>query len=146
MPLIIAAPGMKKNIKTECFAEYVDIYPTLLDMCGFEITSKLHGKSLMSVLKEPSVNVQEQAFSVCPSYRASRTDSIQSILGYSVRTKDFRYTEWIRISTGELQDRELYDYRADSQGNNNVADDEKYIAELPKLAGAISNFREKYGN
>ncbi len=144
--LIIAAPGMKKNVKTDSFAEYVDIFPTLADLCGFEVPAHLHGKSLVPVLKKPCASVQGQAFSVWPSYRASRTDSTQSILGYSVRTKDFRYTEWIKIGTGELLDRELYDHRTDPQENKNVVDDEKYRAELPGLAGSISNFREKYDN
>ncbi len=145
-PLIISAPDIRKNVKTAAFAEYVDVFPTLADLCGFEIPSHLNGKSLLPVLKDPSSSVQEQAFSIWPSYRSSRTDESKTVLGYSVRTKKYRYTEWIRIDSGKLMDRELYDHVADPEENKNVVNEEKYKDDLPELSDLIKNFREKTEN
>ena len=146
IPLIINAPKFKRNVKTKAFAEYVDLFPTLVDLCGFEIPSQLQGKSLVPVLKDPSANVKEQAFSVWPSYRAPRNDPEKAILGFSVRTQKFRYTEWIQIHTGELLDRELYDHELDPMENKNEIDNENYRTELPKLSALIKDFRQKNEN
>lgn len=146
VPLIIHAPGLKKNVKTTAFAEYVDLFPTLVDLCGFEIPSNLQGKSLVPVLKNPASSVKKQAFSVWPSYKASRTEPGEAILGYSVRTQKFRYTEWIRIDSRKLLDRELYDHEVDPMENKNVLDDEKYAAVPPELSSLIKDFREKVEN
>ena len=146
VPLIIDAPGLKKNVKTSAFAEYVDLFPTLVDLCGFEIPSHLQGKSLVPILKDPSSSVKEQAFSVWPSYRASRNNLEKAVLGFSVRTEKYRYTEWIRINSGELLDRELYDHELDPMENKNVINEEKYSTLLPDLSTLIQNFRKKYEN
>lgn len=144
VPLIIDAPGFKKNIKTPAFAEYVDLFPTLAELCGFEIPFQLQGESLVPVLKDPSAKVKDQAFSVWPSYKASRTNPEKAILGFSVRTEKFRYTEWIQIHSGKLLDRELYDHEQDPSENKNVIDVQKYSKFLPELSALIQDFRKKY--
>ena len=43
-------------------------------------------------------------------------------MGYAVRTKDNRYVEWRRNSTGEILSRELYDHSNDSLEMITLAD------------------------
>ncbi len=144
VPMIISAPGMQQNVKTSSFAGFVDIFPTLADLCGLEIPGQLHGKSLVPVLEDPAALVKDHAYSVWPSYRASRTNPEEAILGFSFRTDQFRYTEWVRLHSGELLDRELYDHETDPAENENVIDDQQYADELPGLENKIDFYRENY--
>ncbi len=146
VPMIIAAPGMKRNVKTSSFAEYVDIYPTLADLCGLKVPEHLHGKSLRPILANPEESIRDHAFSIWPSYKGDRTDKEKVILGYSVRTDKYRYTEWIHVYSGEQLDHELYDHTNDYDENKNVISDEKYAADLPALEALIRNFRDRWQN
>ena len=145
-PLIISAPNIKKNVKTNALAEYVDVFPTLVDLCGFEIPVHLQGESLLPVLTDPDSSVKEQAFSIWPSYRGASNDKSKKVIGYSVRTPKYRYTEWIRIDSGEVMDRDLFDHATDPDENRNVVNDKKYEDEVPKLSELIKDFRERTEN
>jgi iduronate 2-sulfatase len=146
VPMIIAAPGMKQKVKSSSFAEFVDIFPTLADLCGLEIPQQLHGRSLVPVLANPEESVRDHAFSIWPSYRGNRTNKEKAILGYSVRTDYYRYTEWINVHSGELLDRELYDHLNDPAENKNVISNERYAEQLPALEALIQNYRDNYQN
>jgi iduronate 2-sulfatase len=146
VPVIIAAPGMKQNVKSTSFAEFVDVFPTLADLCGLEIPQQLHGRSLVPVLTDPAESVRDHAFSIWPSYRANRRDSEKAILGYSVRTNNYRYTEWIHAHSDELLDRELYNHINDPSENKNVISDEQYAEDLPALEALLQNYRDNYQN
>ncbi len=141
VPLIIAAPGYKRNVRTASFAEFVDLFPTLADLCGMDVPDHLHGKSLVPVLQDPSTSVKDQAFSVYPA--GSRENEEKVILGYSVRTDRFRYTEWRYKVSGEILDRELYDH-ASSGENVNVVNNPNYAPFLPELQAKISQFSSTY--
>lgn len=145
-PLIISAPNIRQNVKTNALAEYVDVFPTLVDLCGFEVPVHLQGQSLFPVLSDPDSSVKEQAFSIWPSYRGASNDKSKKVIGYSVRTQKYRYTEWIRIDSGEVMERELFDHNVDPEENRNVVDNEKYEDELPELSELIKDFRERTEN
>jgi arylsulfatase A-like enzyme len=81
-PLIVSVPG-NENAGSACPAivEFVDIYPTLTDLCNLELPPKLHGRSLRSLLDNPRGPGRTAAFSwYCD--------------GISVRTSRWRYTAW----------------------------------------------------
>ena len=42
-------------------------------------------------------------------------------MGYTIKTDDFRYTEWQSRDTGEVKARELYNHRKDAAENVNAA-------------------------
>ena len=56
------------------------------------------------------------------------------VMGYSMRTKRFRYTEWKNRKTGEVLDRELYDHETDPQENLNAVSQPKYGKDVGRLA------------
>lgn len=144
VPMILSAPGVQQNVKTASFAEFIDIFPTLADLCGLEVPEHLHGQSLVPVLKDPAARVKDHAFSIWPSYRAPRTDADKAILGFSVRTDQFRYTEWINVGSGELLDKELYDHYIDPLENKNVIDDDQYQPNLAELEQLIKDYLSNY--
>jgi iduronate 2-sulfatase len=42
-------------------------------------------------------------------------------MGFSIQTDRYRYTEWIKGSTGELLDRDLFDHEKDPDENVNIS-------------------------
>ena len=126
-PLIISAPHQKNpGAKVDALAEFVDIYPTLCDLAALPKPSGLEGTSLAPVMRNPKRNVKRAAFSQIP--RA------QNVMGYTMRTDRYRYTEWIK--DGKLNvGTELYDYKADPQGNVNIASQPENKQLVDKLAG-----------
>jgi iduronate 2-sulfatase len=125
-PLLIAAPGLNTAGKsTESLVEFVDVYPTLADLCGLPMPDHLEGTSLVSVLRDPTQSVKDAAFSQYP-----RTASGKKLMGYTMRTDRYRLTRWIRtdspggaakMDAADVDAVELYDHQADPQENTNIA-------------------------
>lgn len=111
-PLIFRVPGMEGGKKLEAFAEFVDIYPTLVDVCGLPVPDGLEGISLVPLFKNPDRPWKKAAFSQYPRGKA---------MGYSMRTDRYRYTEWLTRDKGELVATELYDHLEDPDENVNLA-------------------------
>ena len=126
-PLIISAPGQKnRGAKTDALAEFVDIYPTICDLAGVPKPATLEGTSLVPVMDNPKRSWKSAAFSQYP--RAGR------VMGYSMRTDRYRYTEWQKQDSDPVGI-ELYDYRTDPLGNVNVAalpENKELVAKLSK--------------
>ena len=119
-PLIVSIPGQQRT-ETDGFAELVDIYPTLCDACQLPILSQLEGLSLMPLIEQPTRRWKTAAFS-----QLSRSGT----KGYSIRTEQYRYTEW--GYKGKLG-RELYDYDVDPDETVNIVDypeNEELVAHL----------------
>jgi arylsulfatase A-like enzyme len=138
VPLIFAAPGVRgAGRSTNALAEFVDIYPTLCDLAGLPRPEHLQGTSLVPVLDDVESKVKSAAFSQYP-----RNHNRRRLMGYSMRTDHWRYTEWIDRKTREPVARELYDHRTDRGERENVAPAEhnevlvgRLSAQLAKGAG-----------
>ncbi|MBI1346858.1 sulfatase-like hydrolase/transferase [bacterium] len=119
-PLIIAVPGLKTaGQQTESLAEFVDIYPTLAELCGLPLPKHLEGTSLVRVLHDPAAIAKTVAFSQYP-----RAFQGTALMGYSMRTDRYRFTRWVeRNNPKQLVSVELYDHQTDPQENTNIAND-----------------------
>ncbi len=121
VPLIIAGPGVKAaGESTTSFAEMIDFYPTLAELCGLTPPKSISGVSLVPVLND-----------VAAQPRASALTQLEN--GYSLRTPRYRYTEW--GENGELGT-ELYDHETDPAEMVNLAnskDHAKVVEELSPL-------------
>ncbi|MBN2021682.1 MAG: sulfatase [Pirellulales bacterium] len=130
VPLILSAPGRKHpGARTDALAEFVDIYPTLCELCDLPIPENLEGASLAPVMNEPARPWKKAAFSQYPRAGAR--------MGHTMRTDRYRYTEWRRGD--KIVARELYDYQTDPEGNVNVArdpDNKELVAGLSRQLAA----------
>lgn len=95
--------------------EFLDLYPTLADLCGLrEVPSGLHGKSLRPLLENPRAPWDRPAVT-----QVHRNRQGEAVRGYSIRTERHRYTMWDGGREGE----ELYDYPRDPRELKNLARD-----------------------
>ncbi len=128
-PLIIDAPGYKNGQRSNSLVEFVDVYPTLAELCGFTVPKHCEGVSLIPLLKNPKAKFKAAAFSQYPRKNG--------IMGYTMKTHRYRYTEWRNMKTGKIEARELYDHKKDSQENENVINKPEYADTIKKMKQLI---------
>lgn len=124
-PLLVAAPKMKRGATANGITEFVDLYPTLIDLAGFTAPHKMEGTSFKALLRNPNGKGKAAAFTV----RGNGKNQ-----GRTVRTDRWRYTEWNNGNSGA----ELYDHRNDPGEYHNLANDAKYANEVKKLKALLN--------
>jgi iduronate 2-sulfatase len=131
-PLIIKAPWSKGN-KTQNLVEFVDIYPTIVDLVGLEIPEHCEGKSIVTLMKNPDVKWQNEVFAWWRN-------------GLTIRTQQYQYTEWMNEKTLERQARMLFDHSVDPEENVNVAEAPEYREVADSLSARIRQWWNEYPN
>ena len=116
-PLIIRAPELSGNGRPcHRIVEFVDIFPTLVDLVKLKHDQKLSGRTLVPLLKNPSLEWNGNAVTQILRPADDRLD--QPVMGISIRTHRWRYTEW---GEGGRYGKELYDYQSDPGEFTNLA-------------------------
>jgi arylsulfatase A-like enzyme len=114
--LICALPSQKTAGRaTSGIVEFVDIYPTLVDLCGLappKDADGLEGTSFAPLIENPDRPWKTAAFSEYPK---------ENFLGRAMVTDRYRYVEWTNRRTGQVEARELYDHQTDPAENQNIA-------------------------
>ena len=148
VPLIIKAKGFTPNTKPITQSELVDVFPTLCQLAGIKTPNYLDGVSLVPAIKKPTTELRQYAFSQYP--RAN------GVMGYSIRTKRYRYTAWFGdnytaekpYEIAKIKVDEMYDYDVDPLETKNVVNEVSYkIAadEMKKLfEQAMKREHEQY--
>jgi iduronate 2-sulfatase len=126
VPLIIYDPR-KRHVGGSCQAivESLDLYPTLVDLCGLPAPPNIHGRSLAQLLDDPRKNWDRPAVTVMLRY---------GFLAKSIRTPRWRYTEWADGSRGA----ELYDHDRDPYELKNLIAESRYASEAAELKKQLS--------
>lgn len=138
VPLLIDAPGFDSGKRTDGLVELLDLYPTLADLCDLEAPADLEGASLVPLLEDPSAVIKPVALTQTPRPNYPRGKDPE-VMGYSVRSPGFRYTEWREFASGKVRARELYDHRSDPGETRNVIGDSSHAAEVERLAGDLAS-------
>ncbi len=112
VPLIFAGPGVKGGQRCMQPAELLDIYPTLIDLCGLTKRKDLEGISLVPQLKQASAKRDRPAI----------TSHNQG--NHGIRSERYRY---IRYMDGA---EEFYDHQNDPNEWTNQANNPKYAEQI----------------
>ncbi|MFQ6082760.1 MAG: sulfatase [Methanosarcinales archaeon] len=126
IPMMIRYPKMfPQNYVVEDLIQTVDIVPTILETLNIKIPDGIHGKSLLSVLKETDeIKKRRFAFSLQFSYR-------------SIRDKNWKYFRNLENGIEEL-----YNIKNDPNELNDIAGDKQDI--LSQLSKTLNVYIQKY--
>ncbi|MEM9157577.1 MAG: sulfatase [Verrucomicrobiota bacterium] len=120
VPFILVDPrNENKGQSSDARVELIDLYPSLVDMASLPIPETVEGQSLAPLLTNAQAWNSKDTVAYSQFHRAGNQ-------GYSVRTQDFRYTEWRSVKTGKIVAQELYDHRRDPDENRNVVHSPEY--------------------
>ncbi len=115
-PLIIRSPFIRsKGSPCRRVVEFVDIYPTLIALANLPPRAGLAGRSLKPLLVDPLA--AWEGYAVTQVLRPADNRLSSPVMGCSIRTDRYRYTEWGETKQGI----ELYDHQADPEEFNNLA-------------------------
>ncbi|ELT90471.1 hypothetical protein CAPTEDRAFT_197493 [Capitella teleta] len=143
-PFMVSVPGLTDDsIISNEMVEFVDLFPTLVEAAGLgglevcpddstDIPLCVEGSSLMPLItNNASVPWKDIAFS---QYPRTRRSTKKGVMGYSMTTQQYRYTEWKKFIPTTNEPRwnvnysiELYDLTSDPDENHNVAEDSAYL-------------------
>lgn len=116
-PLMIVAPGVTKpNSVCRRTVDFMDVYPTLAELCDLPLPKHLEGRSLRPLLADPDAAWER------PAITTHGKDN------HAVRTERFRY---IRYADGG---EELYDHQSDPHEWRNLAADPAQADTKARLA------------
>ncbi len=123
-PLLIIDPRMETGGQASPrVVQHLDIYPTLVDLCGLPQPAWLEGTSLTPLLRDPAAPWDRPAYTV---------QTRNWFLGRSVRTERWRYTEWDGGRRGSM----LFNHDRDPHEIHNLAADPAYadtVRQMRKL-------------
>ncbi|CAG9090530.1 unnamed protein product [Plutella xylostella] len=162
VPLVINAPGIEPKEITAP-VELIDIFPTLVDIAfGDENIPKcrdsdeknelcFEGKSLLPLIDDEQSPDDYVAMSQYPRpsvYPERNSDKPRlkdiKIMGYSIRTRTLRYTEWISFNSTCLHKNwknnygiELYNHTTDPTESKNLYLDPYYLDTRKELSALL---------
>lgn len=128
VPLIVVCPGQTEG-SGRCARPVglIDVYPTLLEMCGLPARSENDGMSLVPLLDNPRDASWRHA--ILTTYAKGC---------HALRSKDFRYIRY------ENSAEELYDHRSDDSEWTNLAGDPSYEDVLDEFRAQLPDVDAQY--
>jgi iduronate 2-sulfatase len=137
------AAGVKPGTVIDRLVEFVDLYPTLNELAGFEPADYLEGLSTVPLMKNPDQDWKRAVFSQKVLYTTPNGSRGE---GYSVRTDQFRYTEfrsdWAPnrgAREGELLGAQLFDLNADPDETTNLVNRPEYKELIRELSALLAD-------
>lgn len=119
VPLAIQLPGRMKGGRCDSAVSLLDLYPTMIELCGLPAVNRLEGISLLPQLDNPAVLRHEP---VITTWQYNN---------HAVRDRNFRF---IRYRDGS---EELYDHRVDPGEHRNLAMNPEFAGVKRRLTTAI---------
>lgn len=125
-PLLIAAPTepeIRPGTRVRKLTEFIDIYPTLMELAGLPAPDHLQGRSAVALMKDPTAPWKDFAIG---RFRQ----------GDTIRSERFRFSEYFD-AMGEFLGRMLYDHEADPSENANISEHAEQAETVRRLADEL---------
>ena len=130
-PLLISVPKQKTaGQKCNAPVEFVDVYPTLADLCGLLKPTGLPGSSLKPFIENPATPMAKVAISQYPR----NAGQAGAVMGYSIRDERWRATFWRERNGSKIVATELYDEQNDPAETVSLHDRPEHKTLLETLA------------
>lgn len=126
-PFMVYVPGFRDHSVSHRLVEFVDIFPTLVELCHLPVPEGLQGLSLLPLLREPELPWKKAVFSVVSRGGGGAAGARARGLGRGLYTEKFTYLEW---PDGSMQ---LYDAKGDPKQFRNLAADSNYASTIAEL-------------
>lgn len=132
VPLLIVAPDKAQPAAVvESPVGLVDLYPTLSELCGVAAPDNLQGQSLVPMLADATL--AGRGWTISQVTRGGGGPRNPRFFGYTLRTPQWRYTEW----DGGEKGRELYDHQADPRELTNLVGSLDHASVMQRLAAQL---------
>ena len=118
-PLIIKSPAISRTGRCDAPVQLLDMYPTLLELCGLPAYSKAEGRSLVPLLRKPKQAWKNPAL------------TFYGVGNFALVDKRYRLIQY------EDGSQEFYDLKKDPNEWNNLAGIKKYQKKKAKLEAFI---------
>jgi choline-sulfatase len=136
-PLVFRFPKrFKAGAVSEALVEFVDIVPTVLDVCGAPVPDGLRGQSLLDVLTGRRGDHRDYVFCEYYHYPGAmvRTDRYKYIYSTGTRERDDGYATGLPLPG---RTRRLYDLVDDPDEMHNLADEPAHQARVAELEATM---------
>jgi arylsulfatase A-like enzyme len=151
VPLIVKPPGSStpgsshaanegKNARQQ-IVESVDIYPTLCDLAGLPMPEGLAGQSFAEQVGDREKPGKQAAYSQFLRYGFWLNEGDREAMGYTVRTKDWRYVEWFYSDSDQCIAKELYDITSQGLEQENLVGRAEHAETERDLADKLKAYR-----
>lgn len=142
IPVIVKTPQKNavRGVNSDAIIETVDIYPTLCELAGLSKPGHVQGTSFAAAMFNEKFSWNDVAISQYPR-KTKINNEVIPLMGYTMRTPDFRFTKWVNKKTGETIATELYDYSKQNSQLVNLAHSNEYELLLKRLS---LKFEEEY--
>ena len=125
--MIVCAPGKAPGVCNR-LVELVDIYPTVVELCGLPPVSGMEGSSFARLLDNPTQPWKNAVFS-----QVQRSN----VMGRSVTTEQYRYNSW------GINGEELYNHSNDPKEYTNLVNNPAYASVLADLRKTLADGWQK---
>ncbi len=127
-PLLLRVPGKKGGQRIKALTEFIDVYPSLVELSGLPLPGHLQGNSFVGLLDDPAGKGKDALF--C---RWKKSDAI--------KTDRYLYTEWFDAEEKSVA-RMLYDHQNDPDETINIAEKEENKALVASLSQRLRQQRQ----
>ncbi len=137
IPFIVSREGSyaarRCNVESDALVEAVDLFPTIVDLCGFDEHDRgLDGKSVAPLLDTPDMEWDDAAYSLYPRGK--------KVMGFTCTDGEYRYTEWWNNEESKVVAKEFYTCEQDyAKRSANLVDKKRYAKDVARLKSLLDN-------
>jgi arylsulfatase A-like enzyme len=126
VPLAFAGPGIPKG-ESQALAYLMDIFPTVCELAGVSLQSKVEGKSLASVIKGKSPKVREWLYTAYDKGQRAVTDG-----------------RWKLIRFPLIDKTQLFDLQSDPHEEHDLAQSPDHADRVRVMMDKLAHLMREY--
>lgn len=115
VPFMVRVPGVNEGVKSDGVINLIDMYPTLIELCGLPENSNNDGRSFAKLIANPKMTWNEPTLSTMGHMNHALTDGRYRYISYKKGVQ------------------ELYDHNSDPMEYNNLANNPEYAEIITKF-------------